>query len=510
MGTFMPWPAWSLESPTGRIYIIIYNVANLPGEIILTSASSPKGFMHGLASLAGGTAAGQAITVLASPIITRHFGPAELGAFSVFTTCALLLNATNSVRYEMGIPVAEDEERAGHLLWLCFLLVTGFSVLLGVAVGLWGAGFCRMVQAPSLAPCLWLLPLTTAAAGFYEALNYFAIRRKDFRALAEARIGQGVAQSGAQVVLGFARAGAPGLVVGDLLGRLLSSLQLAWGGRLSGVFRTFPMKGIRQAAIDHVRFPRFMACASILNLTTIQIPFLLIPIYFGAASAGHYFLAYRTLFMPASFIGGSISSVFLGEAAARARDGEDLKVITGRIFLLLAAACLPFYTVCAAGAGVVFPLAFGARWGEAGRIAQVLAPMTLVWSLARPISGMLLVRDRLKESLAFTAFELAAVMLALQLGRHTGSIHLAAVYIARACLLTSSLAVLRFLHAAGTPLGPAMARFFTLAALNVPLGLMVWWAARAGGPWTVLAVAAAGTAATALASLRFLKRENLL
>ncbi len=476
----------------------------------MDSAAGRQGFMRRLLSLAGGAAAGQVITVLASPVISRYYSPAEIGAFSVFTTTALLLNSTNSVRYEMAIPVAPDEESAGHLVWLCCLLVVGFSVLMGVGVLAWGGAFCRLVKVPILAPYLWLLPFTTAAAGVYEAFNFYTIRRNDFKALSQARVVQGAVQSGIQVAMGFFSGGTLALVAGDLAGRVLSSMRLGGGGLISAVLRRFSWKGIRRVARDFVRFPKFMAGASILNLTAIQIPFLLIPGYFGPESAGHYFLAYRTLFLPASFIGGAISQVFLGEAAARARDGEDLKDITAKIFLILAAVYLPIYTVCFASAGRLFPLVFGARWVQAGYIAQVLAPMTLVWSLARPLAGLLMVRDRLKESLAFTVFELAAVLLALHLGHRLGSINKAAVYITAAGLLTSGSAVLRFLHAAGVRLGQLLARFAVLLGFHIPLGLMLWAVSRLAGPWLILLAAAAGMALTALVSLRFLRREHLL
>jgi O-antigen/teichoic acid export membrane protein len=466
--------------------------------------------MRRLLSLAGGAAAGQAITVLASPIISRHYGPAEIGAFSVFTTTALLLNSTNSLRYEMAVPVAQDEDSAGHLVWLCFLLVTGFSALLGVGVLLWGGAFCRLVKVPTLAPLLWVLPVTTAVAGFYEPLNFHAIRRNDFRSLAQARVVQGAVQSGIQVGLGFFGGGTAALVGGDLAARVLSTLRLVRGGPVTGIFRRFPWSGIRRAGVEFARYPMFMAGASILNLTAIQIPFLIIPSYFGSASAGFYFLAYRTLFVPASFIGGAISQVFLGEAAARAREGEDLQLITTRVFLVLAAAYLPIYTVCFAAAGQLFPLVFGPRWAQAGTIAQVLAPMTLVWSLARPLAGLLMVRDRLKESLGFTVFELAAVLTALQIGHHLGSINRAAVYIAGAGLLTSGSAVLRFVHAAGVHIGHLLARFAILVAIHLPLGLGLWALARHPRPWLLLAASVAGAAVTALGSYRFLRRERLV
>ncbi len=476
----------------------------------MDAATGRKGFMRSLASLAGGAAVGQAIAVLATPILTRQYSPVELGAFSVFSTTALLLNATNSLRYEMAIPVAEDEEAAGHMVWLCFVLVGAFSLLLGVAVWVWGGAFCRLVKVPILAPYFWLLPFTTAAAGVYEALNFFAIRRKDFASLAQSRVVQGMTQASIQVGLGFTAVGTIGLVSGDLVGRVASSLRLAWSGSFTAILRRFSLAGIRRVAVAFVRFPLFMAGASILNLAAIQVPFLLIPVFFGAEAAGYYFLAYRTLFLPASFVGSAISQVFLGEAAERAREGEPLAHITTRIFLILSAAFLPLYTVALAGAGLLFPAIFGGRWVEAGRYAQVLAPMTLVWSLARPICGMLLVRDRLKESLAFTVFELLGIVAAIYFGQRSGSMYTTAIYISLSGLVVSITSVGRFLHAAGVEFGPVATRFGILLALNLPLGFLVWGAAHRASLLGTLAAAVVGLGVVGMLSFKFLRREKLL
>lgn len=466
--------------------------------------------MRSLASLAGGTAAGQAIIVLASPLLTRVFSPAEIGAFSVFTTGAMLINATNSLRYEMAIPVAEDDAEAGHLVWLCLAILGAFSLALSGAIWAWGATLCRILKVPELAPHLWLLSLTVAVAGAYEAFHFFAIRRRDFPALAQSRVTQGMVQSAAQVGLGALSLGALGLVVGDLAGRVGSTVRLAWSARVTGLFRRFPVREVRAVAVRYARFPKYMAGASILNLMALQLPFLLIPGFFGATPAGHYFLAYRTLFLPASFIGGAISQVLLGEAAARVRDGAPLHQLTSRIFLVLSAVYLPLYTVCLSGAGRLFPAVFGPRWAEAGLYAQILAPMTLVWSLARPLAGMLLVRDRLKESLAFTAGELAGMGLALYLGYRSGSMVQTALFISASGLVISVLSVGRFLHAAGVSLPPVLGKFAMLVALNVPLGLVVWAAARGLGLAWTLAAAAVGTGLVGWATLTFLRREGLL
>lgn len=467
-------------------------------------------FLTSLASLAGGTAIGQGLMVLASPIISRQYGPEEIGVFSMFATIALLLNTVNSLRYEMAITVAKDEESASQLLVLCGVLVLGFCLLLAGSVWAFGPALSRLLKVPSLAPHLWFLPLTVGAAGAFEALNFYTVRRKAFGPLAQSRVIQGAGQSGVQILLGLGNLGTFGLVTGDLAGRAFSAIRLAWGSGFKRIWSYIHWRGIRSVAAEYIRFPKYMAGATLFNIAGIQVPFLLIPAFFGAEQAGHYFIAYRTLFLPTSFIGAAISQVFLGEAAERVRGGEPLQLLTARIFILLAAVYLPIYTVSLAGAGLLFPAIFGPRWGQAGHFAQILAPMTLVWSLARPISSLLLVRDRLKESLAFTLAELIGIFAAILVGARSGSMIITAFYISGFGLLTSIVSVGRFLHAAGVDFRVTFRRAGILTAFNIPLGLLVWGASHMIGAAGTAAAAVVGMGVVAYASKRYLERERLL
>lgn len=79
-------------------------------------------FARSVAVLAGGTAAGQAIVVLASPIITRLYTPEDFGVLAVYSSLLGILSTVAALRYELAIPLSEKDEDAAALLKIAMFL----------------------------------------------------------------------------------------------------------------------------------------------------------------------------------------------------------------------------------------------------------------------------------------------------------------------------------------------------------------------------------------------------
>src|SRR5690606_21592699 len=83
------------------------------------------GFVRNVAVLAGGTALGQLLTIAASPVLTRLYDPADFGVLGVYAALLTTITTVASLRYELAIPVSDDEEEAASLLVLCLVAVIG-------------------------------------------------------------------------------------------------------------------------------------------------------------------------------------------------------------------------------------------------------------------------------------------------------------------------------------------------------------------------------------------------
>jgi O-antigen/teichoic acid export membrane protein len=305
---------------------------------------------------------------------------------------------------------------------------------------------------------------------------------------------QGIGQAVGQAAFGIARVGPIGLIVGDIAGRVLGTEQLF--RPLLGVLRStrLTMRMARTYARERWGFARVMTAASLLNALSLQVPFLLIPAFFDLESSGQYFLAFRILVLPASLVSAAVSQVFFGEASLRRADTRRLHDLARNAAVSLFVFSIPTYmTVLVAGPALIDAV-FGSRWAVAGSYAQVLVPGLIFWSVASPISTLLLVGRRERESLAFTAAELGMKTGALLVGAWLHSLIAGLVVLTVVTVLINIAALWRFLRVASVSLRELVRPCGRILLLTLPwMGLVVlvgviahgWVAPAAVVAWAV-------------------------
>ncbi len=185
-------------------------------------------FARSTAVLAGGVAFGQSLAILVSPLLTRLYSPADFGVLAGYASVVGILSVTASFRYEIAVPLAEDETGALNILTLSILLVGVSALLWGaiVALGL-GESILDHAGASSLKPYLSLVPIGVFLIGIYQALNYWAIREASFRLIAKTRIVQAVGSASLQSGLGAITSGPGGLLAGSVFGQAAGGSSLA-------------------------------------------------------------------------------------------------------------------------------------------------------------------------------------------------------------------------------------------------------------------------------------------
>jgi len=418
------------------------------------------GFVRSVLTLASGTAVAQLLLALAVPALARLYTPAEYGVLAVYSSILTVLVVVASLRYEAAIPLPREESSAGSLLVLTLGIVLATGSVVSLLVWLLGGAFVSAVNVPALRPYLWMIPVAFFAAGTYQALSYWAIRQREFRRLARTRMSQGIGQAAAQIGLGLGGAGALGLIVGDVIGRVagVGSLALA-------AWRTRPAErptraSVREIAARYRRFPLLTTWAGLFNIGSLQLPSIVFSAAFGAAAAGLYALSFKLLVLPTMLVAQAVGQVFLSRAARLAAEPEQLRQLTERTALGLFAAGLPAYLAVGIAGPELFSLVLGREWLESGRYAQVLAPWFALWLVSNPLSGLLSVREWQGSALAFSAFELLLRLGALLTGAARGSPMLAVTLLSAGGVVIAGASIVRFLLAghssAGRILGPAL------------------------------------------------------
>ena len=443
------------------------------------------GVARNLVVVGGATAVGQGALVLAAPVLARLYDPQAFGLLSLYSAILSVLVAGSSLRYDLAIPISGDPEEAVHLLGLSVVIAAVTSLIVAMVVVAWGSQLSTLLGAAPLGPFLWLLPIGLAVSSASQALTSWAVYHRLFPRIGRLRATQGIGQAVCQAALGIARAGQIGLIVGDIAGRVLGTEQLL--RPLLGVLRSsrLSVTSARAYARERWGFARVMTAASLLNALSLQVPFLLIPAFFDLESSGQYFLAFRILVLPASLVSAAVSQVFFGEASVRRTDARRLHDLARNAAVSLFVFSIPTYmTVLVAGPALIDAV-FGSRWALAGSYAQVLVPGLVFWSVASPISTLLLVGRRERESLAFTAAELGMKTGALLVGAWLHSLIGGLVVLTAVTVLINIAALWRFLRVASVSLRELVGPCGRILALTLPwMGLVVVVAAIAPG-WVV-------------------------
>lgn len=363
-----------------------------------TSRLIPKsGFVRNVTMLASGTGLGQALFVLASPLLTRIYTPEDFGALAVYTSMLAMSVIAATWRYELAIPLPEDDTTAADLLALCLGIAVTASCVAALLVLVLGDHISDWTNSPALRPYLWLLPIGIMVSSTFQTFNFWAIRHRRFAQLATAKFSHAVGTLIVQLGLGVLALRPLGLLLGQVVGRATGTGLLArvmWQKDLAAL-RCTNLQRVRWVAKRYVRFAMFSTPAAFLTTAWLQIPALLLATFYGPEVAGWFALGQLCLGAPIMLLGDSVGEVYVGEAARLARETPkqlySLFLNTaGRIFLL---GLVPIGVV-ALGGSELFKFAFGDSWGEAGIYVRLLAAMFLLRLAVAPVSRTLSIIER--------------------------------------------------------------------------------------------------------------------
>lgn len=339
-----------------------------------------------------GTGIAQIITVIASPILTRLYGPESFGLAALFASFSGILGVMACMRYELTILLPDNERESANLLALSLTASFIFALIITLVIWFGGPQLLALARANKLVPYLWLIPVNILFGGIFTALNYWNTLTKHYLRLSIARVTSAGAATSFTLGSGFAgyasggaliAANTGGMVVatavlgGQILrdnGKFLID-NISWGEMLVGLKR-------------YRKFPIVSSWSALMNTASGQMPTILLSFFFSPIIVGFYAIGYRLCALPISLLGSSIGQVFFQRAAVAKSDGSLPQVVLATIDRLLLMSSFPFLLLMVI-APELFLILFGLKWSKAGVFVQILAPWLLFNSLYSPISSLI-------------------------------------------------------------------------------------------------------------------------
>ena len=359
-------------------------------------------FSRNVLTLMTGTTIAQAIPIAISPILTRLYTPEDFGVFALFISITSILGSISAGRYELAIMLPKKDEDAINIFALGFIITSFISLSLLILVIIFNDYFVKLLNNEEIKLWLYFVPIAVFFTGIYNILNYFNNRKKYYKDISNATILKSIITAIIQLSVGFLKGGVSGLISGQLISQMFANIRL-----FKNVFKDkiliSKISKIKIIALAkrYKNFPKFSMWSGLLNIASLQIPILILTVFFGATIVGFYALSHRLLSMPMSFIGSSIGQVFYQKSVEIKNNRHMLSELTfntyKKLFLI---GILPFSIITVFG-DYLFAFVFGSSWITAGEYAQVLAIWILFVFITSPLTNLFSTLEKQKEGLYF-------------------------------------------------------------------------------------------------------------
>jgi O-antigen/teichoic acid export membrane protein len=412
----------------------------------------PCGFTRSVGVLVGGTAVAQLITVLALPLLTRIYTPDDFSVLSVYVSTLGVISIAACLRFEIAIPLPQQDRDSANLLALALCSSTGIAALSALAVALFHVQIVDLVAQPKLEPYLWLLPLGVWLSGSYAALQFWTTRQGRFSVIAKTRLSQAIGGTGAQVGLGLANSAPLGLLLGQIISSSAGIVRLAFEALKHdrSELRLIGLSDMKRTFQEYKRFPQYSTLEALANNAGIYLPVIVIAALSAGPEAGFLLLATRTMQTPMGLIGGAVAQVYLARAPDEFRAGT-LSKFTINTFSGLTKVGVGPLLFMGIVAPQIFSLVFGKQWERAGELVFWMTPWFVLQFISSPISMVMHVRTWQKAMLILTTFGLAVRVGAIVLSANFDRQYLSECYAVSSAAFYF-ICTMVFLHAAN--IGP--------------------------------------------------------
>jgi O-antigen/teichoic acid export membrane protein len=133
----------------------------------------------GILIIASGTVIAQVIGIITTPIISRLYSPADFGVLGLFTATLSILALAGGFRYELALPLPEDDKDAANLFVFFLVLLSVTSLCFLILFFLFGNVILSFFHIETLEPYVFLFIIGFFGVSLYGALTYWVTRRRD-------------------------------------------------------------------------------------------------------------------------------------------------------------------------------------------------------------------------------------------------------------------------------------------------------------------------------------------
>ena len=267
-------------------------------------------FAVNVATLSTGTVISQIIVVAVSPLLTRLYSSSDFGVYALYLAIASVVTVIATGRYELAIVLPKADEDAAHLILLSLIINFCVCFLFFLTVCMFHDPIVMLLGNQTISFWLCFVPLGIFLMATYQVFNYWFNRQKMYKKMSQNRVMQSGITIAVQLGIGVLTNGINGLIVGTIIGYLITTAMLIITSCKQILNYKFGLARIKSISQHYIGHPKLLVPSHVIASLSGQVPVFFINSFFGTETTGFFSLASRCLSLPSSLIANAIGDVF--------------------------------------------------------------------------------------------------------------------------------------------------------------------------------------------------------
>jgi len=371
-------------------------------------------------TLMTGTTIAQAIPIAISPILTRIYTPEDFGIFALYMSLLSIVAVIATGRYELAVILPKNKKESINIVAISFLISLIISICLFVLVLLFNKEITLLIGTPEISNWLYLMPLSVLLVGFYQSLNYWNNKNKQYKTMAKSKIYQSASVGSTNLTLGFIELSKFGLIIGQLFGQIIAFFILLKSFIKNDMNYLQNINKLKMFSLfkKYKDFPKINMPHAFLNTISSNLPILIIGKFFNSANVGFYSLSNTIILAPMGIITQSYSQVFFQKISELKNNNESKMLysfykITVKKLLIFS---LPIFFIIFFIIEDVFVIVFGEEWIVAGQYARILLPLYYFVFTSSIVSSVVIVFSHQGKALKLEILSMFFRVVSLSIG----------------------------------------------------------------------------------------------
>jgi O-antigen/teichoic acid export membrane protein len=358
--------------------------------------------LRGTGSIAFGTALGQGIILAVTPLLARHYSPADFGALALLMTVSNIATAVACARYDLALPGASVTE-APILLRLTSIVASVLSGLVFIVMIV--AAFISDAPWPSPFNAAWLVALCVLLVGFQQIAIGSSTRERLYINIGAIRFAQGSAFAFLAVLPGV------GLIAAHALSFVVAFPTVI--KRLRGTCASVPQ--LIQTARDRRDFPIVSLPGALLDVVGYSACIWIVVHFFGAYDAGQFSQIQRVLGAPLMLIAISAAQVLLRTGVDYVQDRESMVSLMRNLCIFVGIVALILVSAVVLVGEPFLEWLLGDQWRVDASFVVPITVAVTVRACVSPISTLLISMRRFDIALIWQIIYFVSSVVVLSL-----------------------------------------------------------------------------------------------